>query len=668
MMMVQSTSISILCSSNSISSLPKSPRYPRLLNPSPSPSRTKWRLIALQATHGFRLPSLHCTALSSASAAEEIAETSSKDLDFVEIGYVSDVHGLEGEIRVKHNTDFPDLRFGTPGKRWLRQQYSGRDEIVEVEIEEGRGHPGSKSWIIKLSGFDNIDEARQLVGSTFLVRNIDRPELEEGEYYSRDLVGMRVILKTGEAVGTVVNVFNSGGNDLLHVFLEASTGSPDGSMKQKPEKYESDHLVWVPFVEAIVPDVDMDKREMQITPPKGLFELNVRSDERSKKERRLIEWRERKKIQRRLVSAKKKLHELEQQHIFHGFQHGEKSQKNLLAEQIICVNLNLLQQALQATQKPVNGCNIGEAVPDVTAWKCGNSLKISEKYLTSISIEKLDTYSEHGETGVHLISEGKFATILVLNSGNPEKYFESDDVDIENGENPTISQLETLLSDKQTFIQAEQRESVSIIFISPAEEIQYLEKLFASHDFFSFNHEKVRFLEEEKIPVVSISAAEQKSKVLMKSPWEMYQSPVGFGGAISALASNNILEDLVKSGVEYIEVCSINQRCLCGNPVFLGFVHSQETDIGIMTFEDKIESEDNFHVILPMKSMQKLVKQMEKLPLHAILKSYSHVDLINKEWVDIKPSTPNSYEFRSPLPSLLNACSLEKACVMEVTK
>lgn len=53
------------------------------------------------------------SALSSASAAEEIAETSSKDLDFVEIGYVSDVHGLEGEIRVKHNTDFPDLRFGT---------------------------------------------------------------------------------------------------------------------------------------------------------------------------------------------------------------------------------------------------------------------------------------------------------------------------------------------------------------------------------------------------------------------------------------------------------------------------------------------------------------------------------------------------------------------------
>ncbi|KAK9164198.1 hypothetical protein Syun_005100 [Stephania yunnanensis] len=46
--------------------------------------------------------------------------------------------------------------------------------------------------------------------------------------------------------------------------------------------------VLVPFVKAIVPDIDMDKREMQITPPKGLLELNVKTDERSKKERRQL--------------------------------------------------------------------------------------------------------------------------------------------------------------------------------------------------------------------------------------------------------------------------------------------------------------------------------------------------------------------------------------------
>ncbi|XP_021764162.1 uncharacterized protein LOC110728807 isoform X1 [Chenopodium quinoa] len=662
--MAQSSSISLLCSSNPLSSPPKSSYSARFLNPSSTFSRIpcQWRLISLQPTHGLKVSSLQSTALSSASAAEEIIEENNGDLDFVEIGYVSNVHGLDGEIRVKHNTDFPDLRFGTPGKRWLRQQYSGRDEIVEVEIEEGRGHHGSKSWIVKLSGFDSVDQARQLVGATFLVRNIDRPELKEGEYYSRDLIGMRVVLKeTGESVGTVVSVIDSGGNDLLQVLLEASTGSPDESTKQKSEKYESGHLVWIPFVEAIVPDVDMDKREMQITPPKGLLELNVRSNERSKKERRLIEWRERKKFQRRLISAKKKLCELDQQHIFHGLQYGEMSYRTLLAEQIVCVNLNLLQQALQAVEKPINGCNLGENMPDVASRKCGNSLKIPEKYLTNISIEKLDAYSEHGKTGVHLISKGKVATVLVLNNENPEKH-------LENGEDPTISHLKNLLSDKQTFIQAEQRESVSIIFISPVVEIQLLEKLFETHDYFTFSREKVRFLEEEKILVVSSSTVEQKNKVLMKSPWEVHQSSMGFGGTISALASNNILEDLIKSGVEYVEVCSISRSYLCGNPIFLGFVHSEETDIGLVTFDDKREVQDNFHVILPVKSMQKLVKQMEKLPLNAILKSYSHVELINKEWVDVIPSTPNSYEFHCSLQSLLDACSLDRVSLMEVTK
>lgn len=54
------------------------------------------------------------------------------------------------------------------------------------------------------------------------------------------------------------------------------------------ENAHSGHLVWIPFVEAIVPDVDMNSREMLITPPKGLLQLNIRHDRRSKKERRQL--------------------------------------------------------------------------------------------------------------------------------------------------------------------------------------------------------------------------------------------------------------------------------------------------------------------------------------------------------------------------------------------
>lgn len=87
-------------------------------------------------------------------------------------------------------------------------------------------------------------------------------------------------------MGTVANVFNYGASDLLHVMLHSAEERPHQSNLLDPDDSSSAPHIWIPFVEAIVPDVDADRREMQITPPKGLLELNLRSDVRSKKERR----------------------------------------------------------------------------------------------------------------------------------------------------------------------------------------------------------------------------------------------------------------------------------------------------------------------------------------------------------------------------------------------
>ncbi|XP_057996948.1 uncharacterized protein LOC110668606 isoform X2 [Hevea brasiliensis] len=82
----------------------------------------------------------------------------------------------------------------------------------------------------RFGGIDTMEQARQLVGSTLLVREEDRPELEEGEFYTCDLVGMRVILKeTGDCVGTVVNVFGSGASYLLQVMLYPSVDVLEGA-------------------------------------------------------------------------------------------------------------------------------------------------------------------------------------------------------------------------------------------------------------------------------------------------------------------------------------------------------------------------------------------------------------------------------------------------------
>ncbi|BBG97927.1 16S rRNA processing protein RimM family [Prunus dulcis] len=46
----------------------------------------------------------------------------------------------------------------------LRQQISGRETVQEVELVQGRGHPGQKSWILRLRGIETVDEAGQLIG------------------------------------------------------------------------------------------------------------------------------------------------------------------------------------------------------------------------------------------------------------------------------------------------------------------------------------------------------------------------------------------------------------------------------------------------------------------------------------------------------------------------
>ncbi|CAN4105742.1 unnamed protein product [Withania somnifera] len=600
------------------------------------------------------LPLLHCTAT------EEILEASGTEGLFVETGYIYSVHGLQGEVRVKATTDFPELRFSEPGRRWLRQQVSGRDMVQEIELVEGRGHPGQKSWILKFHDINTIGQAQKLVGSALLVKDEDRPVLEEGEFYTPDLVGMRVFLKeTRELVGTVINVFNSGASDLLHVEL-----LPDRNAKPQLEGGASGPLVWVPFVEAIVPNVDLSKREMLITPPKGLLELNIRTDGRSKKERRQLEWKERKKFQKRLIAAKKILHEMEQDHIFHGFRYGEKDQRSFLANQIVDVNSMLLKHALQNKKIPFKRWSF----PDfVNTLQANNTLKLSKEFFSKENIQHSSMGSKFQEQGHFLISSNKVVIVLALaeskllgTSSIPEA------AGPHNNEEIAYLHVKALLDDSHRLLKMEDRPSVPLILVCPAESIEYLKQLFTDHDYFSFDSEKVWFLEEEKLPVVSSSQEEEnKHKILMKSPWEILQRSTGSAGIVTLLSSQNLLDHLHVMGVDYIQVCSCNQEFINGE-MLLGFTKSCEANAGIQVCRDASDLEEYFNMVLSIDFAKKLNKKIDKLQFEAILKSNQHVEMVAKEWVDVIPSSPNSYEFHSSIYSCLNSCPPSKVCLVDI--
>ncbi|KAI3456071.1 hypothetical protein Pfo_012734 [Paulownia fortunei] len=598
------------------------------------------------------------------TATQELVETTSSASGFVETGYIYGVHGFQGEVRVKPSTDFPDLRFSKPGTRWLKQQVSGTETLQEIELVEGRGHPG-QSWIVRFNNINTVEQAQKLVGSTILVTDEDRPVLEEGEFYTHDLIGVRVILKeSGEPVGTVVNVFNSGASDLLHVKLNSLRNIPDQIGKSKIGAGDSGPLVWVPFVEAIVPTVDLEKREMLITPPKGLLELNIRSDERSKKERRELEWKERKKFQRRLIAAKKKLCEMEQQHVFHGFRYGEKDQRNLLANQIVTVNSKLLQQALQNIEIPSTRPNL---LHILSAVPRSNTLRVSDNPSSAGSGKLSDPFCKLQSEGCLLTCNGKVVIVLVLEEiAEIEKTSETNLVNSNGNENVCLL-VKALLDDHVRFVKIEDRSTVPLVLVSSAGSVSSLQELFSDHDYFAFDPEKVWFLEEEKLPLVSNSLeGHGKHKILMKSPWEFLQRPIGSGGVISLLSSqDSLLDQLSEMGVEYIEVCKITQQRETGHAL-LGLVDSCKANVGIHFFKD-ITSEQDFDVIFSMSFLRKLVKQINKLQFDAVLSCNSYVAKVEKDWIDVIPTAPNSYEFRSSIYSCLDASPINKVCVLDST-
>ena len=199
--------------------------------------------------------------------------------DWLEIGKIVAPQGLKGELRVYPNSDFPE-RFEKSGQRWLQRSHDNQPQ--PVELLGGRYVPNKGIYVVKLAGVDNREKAEALRGAMLLVPESDRPELGENEYHVLDVLDLEVFNQlTGEAVGVVMDVIPAG-NMLLEVKLhqqpEPTPAKPEAplpnriSKQRKVKKKQSKPVtVLIPFVDEIVPVVDLENGRIEITPPQGLL-------------------------------------------------------------------------------------------------------------------------------------------------------------------------------------------------------------------------------------------------------------------------------------------------------------------------------------------------------------------------------------------------------------
>jgi 16S rRNA processing protein RimM len=168
----------------------------------------------------------------------------SKDAYSFRIGTIVGVKGLSGEVKLKLDSDFDLIESVSSVK--LSQDESVYNAKVRSLKQEG------KSVIMSLAGYDSREDTEPLIGATIFTQKSQLRALDEDEWWFGDLVGLTAYTTSGERVGVVSAIVDSG-NYLLEIENEGKT-------------------FLVPFVKALVPLVDIKGKRLEIEALPGLLE------------------------------------------------------------------------------------------------------------------------------------------------------------------------------------------------------------------------------------------------------------------------------------------------------------------------------------------------------------------------------------------------------------
>lgn len=164
------------------------------------------------------------------------------------VGTIGRAHGLRGEVSVNVRTDEPERRFAVGASLSAPLQPKGTRTLT---VRTARNHAGT--LLVAFDGVADRTSAEALRGLELWVSvPADEVPADDDEFYDRQLVGLEVRDHTGRPAGRVRTVQHLPAHDMLVVTTDAG-----------------ERLV--PFVEALVPVVDLDAGYVRVADVGGLL-------------------------------------------------------------------------------------------------------------------------------------------------------------------------------------------------------------------------------------------------------------------------------------------------------------------------------------------------------------------------------------------------------------
>lgn len=129
---------------------------------------------------------------------------------FFRVGVITSTHGIRGQVKVFPTTD--DVSRFKKGMEVILETKNARQTLVVEQVKFFK-----QMVILKFQGIDSINDVEQYRQCDLLVTREHAVPLEEGQYYLADLLDMEVYEDTGDRLGTLTDVLETGANSVYVV-------------------------------------------------------------------------------------------------------------------------------------------------------------------------------------------------------------------------------------------------------------------------------------------------------------------------------------------------------------------------------------------------------------------------------------------------------------------
>jgi 16S rRNA processing protein RimM len=137
-------------------------------------------------------------------------------LPYLVLGRVVKAWGLKGELKIEPYADSMAIAAGS-ATVYLERAGSA---LIEYAVERAR--QAGSAWIVRLRDVQTVDQAERLIGCELLIPRSAAPTLPDDTYYQADLIGLRVVTEEGRDLGRIVDILETGANDVYVVHGEGT--------------------------------------------------------------------------------------------------------------------------------------------------------------------------------------------------------------------------------------------------------------------------------------------------------------------------------------------------------------------------------------------------------------------------------------------------------------